>query len=70
MKKNNKSLNLIKIEGNGQINFINNCISNGVVLENINRTSTKEMFCYINDNGFREDVIIPFSADIFEIPLS
>ena len=28
------------------------------------------MFCYINDSGFREDVIIPFSADIFEISLS
>ncbi len=34
-------------------------------------TLTKDgyMFCYINDSGYREDVIIPYSADVFEIPV-
>lgn len=27
------------------------------------------MFCFINDSGYREDVVIPFSADVFEIPV-
>lgn len=34
-------------------------------------TLSKEgyMFCFVGENGYREDVIIPFSADIFEIPV-
>lgn len=27
------------------------------------------MFCYINDSGYREDVIIPFTANIFEVEI-
>ncbi len=27
------------------------------------------VFCYINEMGYREDVIIPFSADVFEMPI-
>ena len=34
-------------------------------------TLSKEgyMFCFVGESGYREDVIIPFSADIFEIPM-
>ena len=32
-------------------------------------SETGYMFCYIGESGYREDVIIPFGADVFEIEM-
>ena len=53
MKRVNKTnLNIVKVSGGNSVNFINNCVSEGLNLNNINRTSSKELTFEISDNDY------------------
>lgn len=53
MKRVNKTnLNIVKVTGGNSVNFINNCVSAGLNLNNIKRTSPKELTFAISDNDY------------------
>ena len=53
MKRVNKTnLNIVKVSGGKSVNFINNCVLEGLNLNNINRTSSKELTFEISDNDY------------------
>ncbi len=52
MKRNRNYMNKVKVTGCNTINFINNCVSSGLKLNNLNRTSSKEFTFEITDKDY------------------
>lgn len=67
MKRKNKFLNKIKVVTTSQIRFINDCINNNIILENIERTTSKEMFCDVSDNNLKKVLTLNNTDYIIEI---
>lgn len=54
MKKNRNILNKVKVSGGNSISFINNCVSSGVKLNNINRTNIREITFDVTDKEYKK----------------
>ena len=54
MKKTKSYFNIVKISGANSINFINNCISSGIKMHNVKRTSCGEYVFEISDNDYKK----------------
>ena len=54
MKRKVNNLHKLKVTGAGAVNYINNCIANDIKLNNITRTSNREIKFEVGDNDYKK----------------